>query len=231
MQHTTESLRALGVDGLLPCAYDAVIFDFDGTIASTGNLWEQVDRTFMARRGLQWTPDYATELASRGFNGGAIYTIERYGLDETPEAVCAEWTELSAELYATSVNLRPGVEPYLAALRAAGVPVALATTNKVDVLASLKPRVDVDALFDACVYGDEVARDKNHPDIYLEVAARLGTDPARMLVLEDIVPALHAARAAGMVACGVRSGESLQDEAAIAAAADFVLHDWCDLPL
>lgn len=228
---TVAELRAQGTAALWPCAYDAAVFDFDGTIASTGSLWEQVDRDFLSRRGLEWTPDYGAELAARGFAGGAVYTIERYGLDETPEDVCAEWTELSAELYAASVCLRPGVLPYVEGLRSSGVKVALATTNKHDVLTSLKPRVDVDALFDTCVYGDEVARDKNHPDIYVEAAARLGCAPERMVVFEDIVPALHAARAAGMVACGVHSGESSQDEAAIADAADFVLHDWRDLPL
>lgn len=216
---------------LWPCAFDAAIFDFDGTIALTGHIWHQVDRLFLERRGLTWTPEYAVQLAALGFADGAVYTIETYGINETPEAICDEWTELSQQLYAEQVVLRDGVEPYLRALRNAGVRVALATTNNAQVLGTLKPRVDVDELFDACVYGPEVAHNKNHPDIYFEAARRLGVAPERTVVFEDIIPALKSARKAGMTTCGVASGEVFQDAEALRAEADLFLHDWLDLPI
>lgn len=212
--------------GLMPFEFKAAIFDFDGTLASSGEVWNQVDHVFLARHGLPWSADLASELASRGFSDGATYVIGRYGLDETPEAVCAEWNELAAELYARHVRLRPGAEDYVRELRRQGFPVALATTNGPEVLGSLAPRFVADELFDAVVYGREVERNKNFPDIYLEAAARLGVEPWGCVVFEDIVAGLASAQRAGMCACAVRSGDPTQPLAHLVEVADLYLEDW-----
>ncbi len=214
---------------LWPFSFGAAIFDFDGTIARSGNVWSQVDHVFLESRGIEWTPDLSAELASRGFSKGAEYVIERYGLDETPEEICREWDAMGSELYPRLVELRPGAEKYVRSLRAAGVPCALATTNDSRVLGSLAPRIDVEGLFDTVVYGTDVTRDKNHPDIYLEAARRLGVSASSCVAFEDIAPALRSARAAGMATCAVCSGDETQDVSAVSAAADMLLCDWRDL--
>lgn len=214
---------------LWPFSFGAAIFDFDGTIARSGHVWSQVDHVFLESRGIEWTPDLSAELASRGFSKGAEYVIERYGLDETPEAICREWDAMGSELYPRLVELRPGAEKYVRSLRAAGVPCALATTNDSRVLGSLAPRIDVEGLFDTVVYGTDVTRDKNHPDIYLEAARRLGVSASFCVAFEDIAPALRSARAAGMATCAVCSGDETQDVSAVSAAADMLLCDWRDL--
>ena len=214
---------------LWPFSFGAAVFDFDGTIARSGHVWSQVDHVFLESRGIEWTPDLSAELASRGFSKGAEYVIERYGLDETPEAICREWDAMGSELYPRLVELRPGAERYVRSLRAAGVPCALATTNDSRVLGSLAPRIDVEDLFDTVVYGNDVARDKNHPDIYLEAARRLGVPASSCVAFEDIAPALRSARTAGMATCAVCSGDETQDVPAVSAAADMLLCDWRDL--
>lgn len=214
---------------LWPFSFGAAVFDFDGTIARSGHVWSQVDHVFLESRGIEWTPDLSAELASRGFSKGAEYVIERYGLDETPEAICREWDAMGSELYPRLVELRPGAERYVRSLRAAGVPCALATTNDSRVLGSLAPRIDVEDLFDAVVYGNDVTRDKNHPDIYLEAARRLDVPASSCVAFEDIAPALRSARAAGMATCAVCSGDETQDVPAVSAAADMLLCDWRDL--
>ena len=214
---------------LWPFSFGAAIFDFDGTIARSGHVWSQVDHVFLESRGIEWTPDLSAELASRGFSKGAEYVIERYGLDETPEAICREWDAMGSELYPRLVELRPGAEKYVRSLRAAGVPCALATTNDSRVLGSLAPRIDVEGLFDTVVYGTDVTRDKNHPDIYLEAARRLGVSASSCVAFEDIAAALRSARAAGMATCAVCSGDETQDVSAVSAAADMLLCDWRDL--
>lgn len=212
-----------------PPAFDAVIFDFDGTIADSGDIWRQVDRIFLAERGLTYTPDYSLAMAALGFGEGAEYTIEHFGLDEDPQDICNEWNRMGAELYRDSVNLRPGAQAYIERLRRLGVPVALATTNDESVLASMVPRVRVDELFDTCVHRAEVARSKHFPDIYLEAARRLGADPARCLVFEDITPGVLSSQAAGMTACGVWSNDPAQDPEELHGAARLWLNDWRDL--
>ncbi len=216
---------------LWPFSYEAAIFDFDGTLASSAFVWNEVDRTFLARRGRTWTPDLAQHLATLGFAEGALYVIERYGLDEDPQDICDEWNELANDIYATEVDLRPGALAYLDALRETGIPIALATTNDHDVLASMAPRLDVYDLFDTVVCGTDVTKTKREPDIYLEAARRLGVAPAGCVVFEDIVAGLRSAGGAGMATCAVASGDVTQDVDAVRAAADLFLEDWRDLPL
>lgn len=208
-------------------AGQAAIFDFDGTLADSDGVWRRVDQIFFERRGLTFSDDYAEKLSVLGFEDGARYTIDAYDLDDTPEEVCEEWNQLGRELYATEVCLRPGAAAYVQALRAAGVPVALATTNAAEVIAAMEPREQVRSLFDARVHGAEVPHHtKDYPDIYLEAAARLDVEPGGCVVFEDILPAVLTAKRAGMRAVGVRTGSAHQKWELISKAADLTLDGW-----
>ena len=218
------------LDTLWPFKYKAAIFDFDGTIGDSGAVWDKVDKIFLEKRGIAWTPEFAENLAALGFKEGAQFVIEKYKLNSTAEEICEEWNNLASNMYRTQVNLRPGAEKYIRSLKEAGYPVALATTNDKAVISALRPRIDVWELFDAVVFGAEVPRAKNHPDIYLEAARRLGVDPCGCIVFEDIPEGLTSATKAGMTPCAVRSFEATQNLLAIKKAGDFLLEDWSSIP-
>lgn len=213
---------------LWPPAFDAAIFDFDGTIANTAWLWQEVDRTFLAARNIEYTREYARRLAVLGFAAGAEYTIATYGLNERPEDICEEWTRLSHALYSTRVQLRPGVSAYIDALRSRGIRTALATANEPELILSMR-RIDVSSLFDVCVYGRDVQATKDQPDIYLEAARRLGMPPQRCIVFEDIVPGLIAAREAGFITCALHSGDPAQQLDDAIDVAHLYLREWTDI--
>ena len=209
------------------CSARAAIFDFDGTLAESGGVWRRVDEIFFERRGLAFADDFASKLSVLGFEDGARYAIEAYRLPDTVQEICDEWNRLGSKLYETEVCLRPGAEAYIRALRAAGVPVALATTNDPAVLAAMEPRVPISELLPVRVHGCQVEHHtKNHPDIYLEAARRLGVEPGECLVFEDILPAVLTAKAAGMRVVGVRTGSSRQKWEEIRAAADLTIDSW-----
>ncbi len=215
-------------EGLWPFCFGAAIFDFDGTLASTAHLWRKVDIAFLGKRNLPYTQEYPQRLAALGFVDGARYTIELYGLNESVEEICDEWNRMGSELYRDCVTLRPGAKQYIQSLRFLGIPCALATTNDAEVLNNMK-NVRVDELFDVRVHGAEVGRGKDHPDIYLEAARRLGVRPQDCIVFEDIVPALKSAHRAGMTTCGVCANDPAQDVDTARAIADCWLDDWTEL--
>ncbi|MBP3885036.1 MAG: HAD family phosphatase [Olsenella sp.] len=216
--------------GLWPPRFKAAIFDFDGTISDTAALWREVDEAFLGRRGLSVPPDYPRMLSILGFRAGAQYTIETFGLNETVQDICEEWSRMGRALYETRATLRPGAEAYLRALRDLGVPTALATTNDPEVLDAMRG-VEVDELFDVRVHGREVRHAKDHPDIYLEAASRLGARPTECIVFEDISVGLRSARTAGMITCAVQSNDPIQNVDEVREAADLFLRDWRDLGL
>lgn len=215
---------------LWPLQAGAAIFDFDGTLADTAGIWHQVDIAFLSQRNLEYTEEYSRRLSTLGFAEGARYTIDTYGLSETVEEICDEWNRMGKELYRDSVELRPGSVRYIKALRDCGIPCALATTNDPEVLGSMR-HVAVNELFDACVFGMEVGRGKDHPDIFVEAANRLGVNCRECLVFEDIVPAVLSASRAGMSTCGVRANDPTQDVDKMRSVADLWLEDWLDVPL
>ena len=220
-----------GKADLWPAGFDYAIFDFDGTLSATEVIWEKVDRAFFAERGIAYTPDARQTFATLGFVGGARWVREAYGVRDSVEDICDEWNRMGAALYASECVLRPGAAGYLAALRGAGIPIALATTNDPQVLASLRPRICVDELFDAVVCGKEVGKPKSEPDIYLEAARRIGADPGRTMVFEDIVAGTRSAKSAGFSVCAVACTDPFQPREELRRAADVWLEDWRDIRL
>lgn len=210
---------------LWPPSMPAAIFDFDGTLAETWQLWQRVDEIFFSSRGLPFDADAAQTLATLGFAAGAAWCVERYRLRDEVQDIVDEWNRLGSALYRERVRLRPGAERYLRALRGAGVRLALATTNDPHVLGAMR-HVDVAALFDEVVCGREVARGKNHPDIYLEAARRLGAGPEECVVFEDILPGTLSAARAGMATVAVRSTDPRQPGVALRRAADLWIDGW-----
>lgn len=213
-------------DKLWPFPFRAAIFDFDGTIAATDDIWTEIDRKFLADRKIEWTPDLGSKLAALGFNASAAYVIERFDLDESVEEVCTQWDELARKAYAEDVVLRPGVEAILEIWHAAGIKLGLATSNTHEVLDALAPRIVLDQLFDEVVCTQDVGTTKHEPDVYLEVARRLKVGPQECLVFEDIPQALRTVRKAKMASCGVTTGHITQDEKLIRQEADFIIDGW-----
>ena len=210
---------------LWPPSFSAAILDFDGTLAETWHLWRRVDEIFFSSRGLEFDEDASAMLATLGFAAGAQWCVERYRLRDEVSDIVDEWNRLGAALYETSVELRPGAEAYLRALREAGVSLALATTNDPHVLGAMR-HVDVYGLFDVVVCGREVARGKDHPDIYLEAARRLGVTPESCCVFEDIQPGVMSAHRAGMRAVALRCEDPRQPWGELRREADLAIEGW-----
>lgn len=210
---------------LWPPSFRAAVFDFDGTLAETWQIWRHVDEIFFSSRGLEFDESASATLATLGFAAGAQWCVERYQLRDAVSDIVDEWNRLGAALYENDVRLRPGAERYLRALRGSGVRLALATTNDPHVLGAMR-HVDVYGLFDEVVCGREVARGKDHPDIYLEAARRLGATPDECAVFEDILPGTLSAARAGMSTVAVRCEDPRQPERELREAADLWLDGW-----
>lgn len=75
---------------LWPADFPAAVFDFDGTLCETWQLWERVDRVFFEERGIPYDPSVAATLNTLGFVGGAQWCVEAFGLRDDPRDVMDE---------------------------------------------------------------------------------------------------------------------------------------------
>ena len=83
------------------------IFDLDGTLLDSMGVWDQVDVDFLAKRGIEVPDDYMQKVAAMQFRQIAEYTIARFGLSDTPEALMEEWDHMARVMYATVVEAKP----------------------------------------------------------------------------------------------------------------------------
>ncbi|MFC2765459.1 MAG: HAD family hydrolase, partial [Lancefieldella parvula] len=161
------------LENILATDIEAVIFDFDGTIAHTHHIWKLVDQEFFESRGIPYTPEIGKILSPLGFEKGAEWAISTYKLNENPEEIITEWKELSKSYFINSVQLRPGVVEFINKLKEKHISTALATVNEPELLALLEPRLHLSTLFDTQVFAADVGSAKDEPYLYLEALARL----------------------------------------------------------
>jgi HAD superfamily hydrolase (TIGR01509 family) len=194
-------------------AIDALVFDVDGTLVDTEETHRQAFNLAFAELhlGFAWdAEEYADLLAIAGGKERLTHyfaaldqpAAERERLVALVPEVHARKTKHFAELVSSGGSpLRPGVAPLLDDARAAGLPVAIAsTTTAANVEALLRASFGADgaARFAVIACGDVVPAKKPAPDIYTYALARLQVPASRAVAFEDSAIGLSAAKAAGL---------------------------------
>ena len=211
--------------------FDAAVFDLDGTLLRSMDVWEAIDHRLLQRRGLTPPADYVAEICARSFEEAARYTIERFGLRENAGSLVREWNEMALHEYAHHVELQPYAREYLVQLAQAGVRLAVATGLPERLYKPCLVRNGVWEWFDVVCSTDEVAHGKESPDVFALVCRKLGLAPGQCLVFDDTLPAIRSAKRLGMLACGVYDKYSAHHRAEIQQLADCYVTDFRTAPL
>ena len=198
--------------------FDAVLFDFDGTLANS--------MASMHRAYALWAVEYGVDLETlRQYTGRPAEAVARALLPpDIAPAAGRRIDELEVSDTEGVVAL-PGAADAFAAIPTHRRAIATScTTALLDarLAATGLPRPEV------IVTRDQVERGKPAPDSFLLAAERLGVDPARCLVCEDAPAGVAAARAAGMPVLGVLTehrAEELAADWAVQSLADVVFED------
>ncbi|MDY3869429.1 MAG: HAD family phosphatase [Pyramidobacter sp.] len=212
-----------------PVSFTAGIFDLDGTLIDSRDVWNRIDEEFVARRGFAVPPDYLAAVRSMRFSEAADYTIERFSLSDSPGALMNEWYEMAVDQYSYHVPLKPHVREYLCFLKSAGVRLATATSLPETLYSAVLKGNGVFDLFDAHTSADEAPRGKEHPDTYLLAARKLGAAPEECMVFEDVLVCIKSARAAGMKVCAVYDRAASHEWDDMTRAADISIRDFSEL--
>lgn len=182
----------------------AVIWDVDGVLIDSGEQHRQAWAQMAAEQGLPFTDaDFWATFGMR--NADIIPRI--FGIqapDERVRALGDRKEALYRALLVTEAVALPGARDLMIALHAAGYRQALGSSAPLENLATIIELLDIGAYLDAIVSGEQVARGKPAPDIFLAAAERLGVAPARCLVIEDAPAGVAAAHAGGMRCIAVR---------------------------
>lgn len=205
------------------------IFDLDGTILDSMDVWGDIDRKFFENRKIKMPDDYIESVNSMSFSETARYTAERFHLQDTPEELMNQWTEMSKNAYAHEIRLKSGVMEYLTQLSKAGVKLGVATTLESELFIPALKNNGIYRLFSAFTSVKEVSRGKDFPDIYLETAKRLNMKPKECAVFEDICLGIRGANAGGFLTVGVYDRFAALEEETIRREADLYIRSFIEL--
>jgi HAD superfamily hydrolase (TIGR01509 family) len=175
----------------------AVVFDLDGVLLDTEELWNEARLQIVEERGGRWREDAQRAMMGMSSQEWSRYMHEELGVPDPPGQISAEVVRRLEELYREHLPLIPGALDAVRQL-AARWRLAIASSSNRPLIDLFLELTGTAGLFRATVSSEEVARGKPAPDVYIEAARRLEVDPARCAALEDSENGIRSAAAAGM---------------------------------
>lgn len=178
----------------------AVIFDMDGLMFDTERLARDAWQRAMADFGYDLDDDLFLRGVGRTVEGTCAAYVEALGADLPITRIEPAKADYLREMLRPGPPLKPGLPVLLDGLARSGLPSAVASSTAYAEVDRRLVQVGIRERFAAIAGGDEVARGKPSPDLFLLAAERLGANPEGCVVLEDSGPGIMAAVAAGMTA-------------------------------
>lgn len=205
------------------------IFDLDGVVLDSLDVWEKIDKAFLKNRGIRLPNDYIDTVNKMGFAETANYTINRFNLTDTPDALMKEWDNMAVFAYGNLVPLKAGAKQYLHKLHKEGATLAVATSLPKKLYEPALKKHGIENLFKVICGKEEITCSKSRPDIFLLVAKKLGVKPSDCTVFEDILPAIKSAKSIGMTTYGVYNSANKSDWGEIKQTADYTIKTFEEL--
>lgn len=175
----------------------AVIFDLDGVLVDSESLWDNARRQLVEESGGVWKDEAQQAMMGMSSSEWSDYMREELDVPMSSEEISEAVVERLAGLYREQLPLLPGARDSVIAL-AERWPLALASSANRPLIELVLVLAGLTECFGATVSSEEVARGKPAPDVYLEAAYRLETEPASCVAVEDSTTGLRSAAAAGM---------------------------------
>ncbi len=181
----------------------AVVFDLDGLMFNTEELYQIVGAELLGRRGCQFTAPLLDALMGRPAHVSLQIMIDWYQLDATVAELEAEQDAIFADLLDTRLAPMPGLFELLATLEQAGIPKAIGTGSPRAFVVDVLSRFDLEPRFEFLLTAEDVSEGKPDPEIYRTACRRLAVPPPQVMVLEDSENGCRSAVEAGTFAVAV----------------------------
>ena len=204
------------------------LFDLDGTLIDSNGIWVNVDRTFLARRGLAYTKEYYEGVAHTILPLAAVFTKEYCHAEESCEEIIAEWMELARDSYA-HVALKPYTRELLEHLRERGERLAVFTSAVPSHCETALTVHKLTPFFERVIFAHDFGVDKGTSAAFRLACDRLGVSPKECVFLDDSVKSCRAAKEAGLYVIGVYDSFFEDTKADMSSACHRFIHSFAEL--
>lgn len=196
----------------------AVVFDLDGVLVDSEELWDEVRRGLAAGAGRPWPDDATRAMQGMSTAEWSAYLTGAVGVPGEPEEVAAAVIDRVADRYRTRLPLLPGAVEAVERLAGSFV-LGLASSSPRRLIDAVLAAAGLAGRFAVTVSTEEVAAGKPSPAVYQEAVARLGVPAGRAVAIEDSSNGLRAAARAGLGVIAVPHAAFPPDDDALALAA------------
>ncbi len=182
-----------------------VIFDMDGVVVDSEPLSLQTIAQVVTDRGGAADPALFTGLIGLSLDEALSIAARRSGRDLDPGELRRAYDELYLPRLRATATPTAGLTELIRGLSAARIPMALASSSRLAEIEAVVAALRLGSALAAIASGEEVARPKPAPDVYLLAVERLGAGPAGVVAIEDSASGVAAASAAGLRCVAVRT--------------------------
>jgi HAD superfamily hydrolase (TIGR01509 family) len=191
---------------------DAVVFDLDGVILDSEQVWDDVREELARERGGTWSDQAQRDMMGMSSPEWSRYMHDVVRVPDPPDEINREVVRRMLERYTGCLPLIDGAVEAVRRI-AERWPLGLASSSNRQIIDRALEVSGLAPLFRVTVSSEEVARGKPAPDVYLEAATRLAVEARRCAAIEDSANGIRSARAAGMRVVAIPNRHYPPDEA------------------
>ena len=204
------------------------LFDFDGTLVDSMGYWARCMLQVLDTRGVPYGEDIIKVITPLGMQGTVQHFISM-GMQGTEEEILADINKILTSYYLNVIPLKESVQRCLEEMKAAGFGLHVLTASPHRWLDPCLARCGVLQLFDNVWSSDDFGMSKTNPEIYRQVADRIGADVTEITFLDDNINADKGALASGVRVIGVFDPSSADTEAEMRAVCHGYVRDFAEL--
>ena len=189
-------------------SFAAVVFDMDGLMFNTEDVYWEVGTELLRRRGHEFTEELNDAVMGRPPQACFEEMIRRHALTDSWQQLGVESEEIFLGLLDGRLAPMPGLMELLDALEEAGMAKAICTGSVRKLVVAVLSPFQMQPRFEFTLAAEDITDGKPDPEIYHKAAERLGIEPRQMLVLEDSRNGCLSATRAGAFAVAVPTRHS-----------------------
>ncbi|MCD7774109.1 MAG: HAD family phosphatase [Clostridiales bacterium] len=179
------------------------IFDFDGTVFDSMDIWADMGSVYLKRIGIEASAEISPVFLNLSLNKAIQTAKEMYGVEKSTESIISDVFELLTERYLREGSPKNDVIPFLERLRKKGVKMCIATATNEEPVAAALEKYDMLKYFGRIFTTANVGEGKTSPKMFRQALEFLGTEKSSTWVFEDSLYSAKTAKNDGFNVVGV----------------------------
>lgn len=169
------------------------IFDVDGTLLDTMDIWSKADEIYLSQKGFKATNELSKLFSTLTMQKSLEYMKNHFHIDDSIDQMLHDILTIVQEFYLHKVTLKPYFHEILDFFENHHIPMIIATSNQKNLIEQTLQRLQINKKFINILTSDEIGSNKSDPAIFYKACYYLNSYPSETLVFED---SLHAIKTA-----------------------------------